>query len=127
MSADSPVKCALSLPLRQENAALNLYGDAPGAFTDDAITTAAIIAAQTTGILALYRAEQKCADLEIALEGNRVIGAAIGILMHAHRITSDDAFVMLRDKSAGFKRKLRDVADEVVQSGVLPDHPSDMR
>jgi len=70
---------------------------------------------------ALDEAENRSANLERALSSNRQIGAAIGILMALHKLTSDGAFALLREASNKTNRRLRDVADQVVLTGSL-DH-----
>ena len=68
---------------------------------------------------ALDEAENRSANLERALSSNRQIGAAIGILMALHKLTSEAAFAMLREASNNRNRSLRDVADRVVLTGSL--------
>jgi DNA-binding response OmpR family regulator len=65
----------------------------------------------------LAQAEQKAGHLETALTTNRTIGMAVGVLMSAHRVTSDRAFDLLRIESNNTNRKLRDVAEDVVLTG----------
>jgi E3 ubiquitin-protein ligase DOA10 len=60
------------------------------------------------------------ANLEAALVTARRIGAAMGVLMARHRMTDSQAFDVLRKGSQHTNRKLRDVADEVVPTGLLP-------
>jgi len=52
--------------------------------------------------------------------GMIVIGAALGILMVQRKITETQAFTLLTDLSQSRHRKLRDLADAVVESGELP-------
>jgi hypothetical protein len=59
-------------------------------------------------------------NLRVALETNRSISAAVGILMALHQLTQDDAFDLLVRVSQNTNRKLRDVAESVVRTGVLP-------
>ncbi len=61
----------------------------------------------------------QAANLQIALTSNRQIGTALGILMASHKITDTAAFALLRNASQHTHRKLRDIADEVVQTGCL--------
>jgi tetrahydromethanopterin S-methyltransferase subunit F len=61
----------------------------------------------------------KIANLEIALTSCRVIGTAIGVLMAIQKITDVAAFELLRTTSQHEKRKLREVADDVVRTGTL--------
>ena len=68
---------------------------------------------------ALDEAENRSANLERALTSNRQIGAAIGILMAVHKVTSEGAFALLCEASNTRNRRLRDVADQVVLTGSL--------
>lgn len=82
--------------------------------------------------MALARLDASCRELSaqnehlrLALDSNRDIGAAIGILMYSRKITRDTAFEMLRSASQRAHRKLRDVAEEVLRTGQLPTAPDD--
>jgi DNA-binding response OmpR family regulator len=72
----------------------------------------------------LAQAQQTATQLQTALESNRQIGVAVGVLMSREKVTSELAFDMLRLRSNHTNRKLRDVADEVALTGHLPQHPS---
>lgn len=61
----------------------------------------------------------KAANLQVALVSNREIAQAIGILMSAHKLTSQQGFDLLRTASQHTHRKLRDVAAEVCDTGML--------
>mgnify|MGYP001605827210 CR=1 FL=1 len=52
--------------------------------------------------------------LRIALQGDRNIGIATGILMERHRLTDAGAFEALRSNARAQQRKLGDVAAEIV-------------
>lgn len=64
-------------------------------------------------------AEGELEHLRSALVGARRIGAAIGILMGARRITDDAAFDVLSRASQAQNRKLRAVAEDVIRTGTL--------
>jgi hypothetical protein len=66
-------------------------------------------------------AEEATANLQVALASNRRIGTAIGILMAHRRITDDAAFELLRAASQRGHRKLRDIAEDVVLTGTVPE------
>lgn len=66
------------------------------------------------------RALEAAENLRIALQTNRRIGIAIGILMALQKTTDTGAFELLAKASQRGNRKLRDVADEVIQIGCLP-------
>jgi AmiR/NasT family two-component response regulator len=50
-----------------------------------------------------------------------IIGEAKGILMERERITSDQAFDVLRRASQHLNLKLRDIAQSLVDTGERPD------
>lgn len=58
------------------------------------------------------------AQLHAALISSRRIGAAMGILMATLKVDEAAAFAHLRATSQNANRKLREVADEVVFTGV---------
>ena len=58
-------------------------------------------------------------NLQAALESNRRIGMAIGILMVTRRLTDEAAFECLRHVSNRRNVKLRLVAEEVIYKGAL--------
>jgi hypothetical protein len=113
--------CAsISYPLSSAGHArtsLNVYSDTSGAFgedaTDEIAAAAAGLSMALTGVQHLHERE----NLQIALQTNRRIGAAIGILMTREGLTYDQAFVAMRGASQRRHRKLRDVAEEVLYTG----------
>jgi hypothetical protein len=69
--------------------------------------------------LAVAAERDKVANLETALASNREIAQAIGILMSAYKLTSEQAFGLLRTASQHAHRKLRDIAREVCETGMI--------
>jgi hypothetical protein len=69
--------------------------------------------------LAVELERMRTSNLKIALESNREIGQAIGILMATQQLTSDGAFELLRTVSLQKRRKLRLLAAEVCETGTL--------
>jgi hypothetical protein len=65
--------------------------------------------------------ERRATNLHAALATREVIGQAQGILMERERITADQAFDVLRRASQHLNRKLREVAEALVQTGERPD------
>lgn len=61
----------------------------------------------------------KIANLQCALGSNRDIGAAMGILMARHRLTTDQAFDLLRRTSQHCHRRIVSIAAEVIETGAL--------
>jgi len=72
--------------------------------------------------ISLVQREQlasKIDNLHRALHSNREIGAAMGILMATHKLTSDQAFDLLRRTSQRVHRKIALIAADVIETGVL--------
>ena len=66
---------------------------------------------------------EHAAHLEEALRSSRKIGAAIGIVMARRKVGETEAFSMLVNASQNTNRKLRRVADEVVDTGDVSTLP----
>nr|WP_296765571.1 GAF and ANTAR domain-containing protein [Rhodococcus sp. (in: high G+C Gram-positive bacteria)] len=112
----------LAAPLYGANTrfgALNLYGEAPSAFTDDDIETATALTGALAGALGDYerfdRVRAEASGLRFTLEHRAPIEQAKGILMATHRIDADAAFEMLVDMSQKTNKKLRDLATQFVE------------
>jgi AmiR/NasT family two-component response regulator len=67
----------------------------------------------------LLAADQQVTNLRTALQSNRRIGMAIGILMALRRIDEETAFDLLKEASSRGNVKLRLVAEEVIRTGSL--------
>jgi ANTAR domain len=121
VAEQTTIRCVLAMPLiAHESAALNLFSVTAGGFSMEAVDQAAILASHASNLVALHIAENKAANLQTALQTSRDIGAAVGILMAHRHVTKDHAFVLLTEASQKLQRKLRDVADAVVDTGELP-------
>jgi transcriptional regulator with GAF, ATPase, and Fis domain len=105
--------------------ALDLYSTQPGAFDETARAFGTVFAAHAALALAGARLHERdlanADNLHQALEARDVIGQAKGILMATNHVDSDAAFELLRTTSNNLNRKLRTVADHVVQTGTLPE------
>ncbi|MFL6163470.1 MAG: ANTAR domain-containing protein [Jatrophihabitantaceae bacterium] len=103
--------------------ALNFFARRVEAFTDLDLAVGTLLATHVTHALRTEQLVTKLAQLEVALESNRRVGTAMGILMARKHWTAEQAFAALRVASQHLNRKLRDIADEVAYTGELPDHP----
>ena len=116
---------AISLSANGVPAALNLYARYPQAFgvvdrsNGDVLATLAGIAMSSSE--ALSTEERRVSDLRAGLISREVIGQAQGILMEREQITSEQAFDILRRASQRLNIKLRDVAQNLVDSRVRPE------
>ncbi len=100
-------------------AALNVYSDDRDAFDDRALGTGLVLATHGSLLVTAMIARDHADNLLRALESNREIGVAMGILMQGHQLTRDQAFGVLRAASQDTNRKLADVATEVAETGTL--------
>jgi hypothetical protein len=126
-AAKAGVRSVLALPLSADVqlGALNLYARYPVAFgvVDRARATILVSLAS----LALSTAhshedeERHAANLHSALASRESIGQALGILMERERITANQAFDILRRASHHLNIKVREVAQNLIDTGVEPD------
>jgi transcriptional regulator with GAF, ATPase, and Fis domain len=98
---------------------LNLYSTATAAFTRDVVPIGNLLATHSAIALSGAHDKDRADNLHAALQSNRTIGTAIGILMTRHLITEDNAFNLLRIVSQRTHRKLADIARDVVDTGAL--------
>jgi len=112
----SMISCGLSSP-RRTLGALNLYSRDPNAFTDEDGQVTEIYAAHASIVLVSRQLES---DLRVAVDSRGLIGQAIGILIERHKVQPQQAFDLLVRASQRRHVKLRDVASQLVETGVDP-------
>ena len=122
--AELGVRSILSQRLRLSGdagviAGLNIYSHAPDAFAEHARAIGLVLATHGGLLMNTMLANDRARNLKRALESNREIGVAIGVLMHEHRLSQAQAFDVLRAASQDSNRKLTDIALEVVETGTL--------
>jgi GAF domain-containing protein len=120
-AAEHGIQSTISFPLAVRGngiGALNLYSKQLGAFSADAEKVGMVFADQASVALAnaqLYASAYRMTQqLQEALTSRAVIDQAKGILMGQHRVGADEAFDILRTTSQRENRKLRDLAQELV-------------
>ena len=113
---------SLSIPVplqREVSAALNIYSLDRDAFDDAAVELVSTFAAYAGVALAnmhLYTAQGQVAEqLQQAMQSRAVIEQAKGILMGQRRCAAQEAFDLLVRLSQDTNRKLRDVAQALVE------------
>lgn len=122
---------SVSVPITQEEpamlAALNSYSTHSHAFDEADVQAAVTLAGYAESVLANMhahdRARQLATQLGAALETRPVIDQAKGIMMRDRGCTADEAFDLLVTASQRSNRKLRLVAQDLVNS-VAPASPS---
>ncbi|KNX38684.1 GAF and ANTAR domain-containing protein [Luteipulveratus halotolerans] len=96
---------------------LNLFWREPHAITSDDIAYASIF---TRHAAIAIESAQTQEGLRTALDARKLIGQAQGILMERHGLTGDQAFDVLRRYSQDHNIKLREVAEQLVETRALP-------
>jgi hypothetical protein len=98
--------------------ALNLYARRTAAFDADNTDVALIYATHATEAMAQARL---VSGLQVALEARHTIGIAQGILAVTYGISYERAFEVIHRYSNDHNVKLRDVAQQIVETRHLPD------
>lgn len=110
---------AVPIPLQRElSAGLNIYSTDERAFDSAAIilaTTFADYAGVAISNMHLYETQSETAEqLQLAMQSRAVIEQAKGILMGQRRCSAEEAFGILADLSQKHNRKLRHLAQMLV-------------
>jgi GAF domain-containing protein len=126
-AAERGCRSILSHPLPPQerlSGGLNLYSTAAhnaDPFIRRTVERFAAYAAVAVSNMYLYRSAVERADhLAAALDSRAVIDQAKGILMERFRMTADQAFQALAQLSMQTNTKVRDVAEQFVTTGQLP-------
>ncbi|GGM12338.1 ANTAR domain-containing protein [Nakamurella endophytica] len=110
---------------RTPRTAVTVYADQPTDHTSDAElrAVAAATAEAVTTAVHVMDLRERADQLADAVRTNRRIGAAVGFVMHAYRLTETEAFALLRQISQHGNRRLRDLAEDVLTERALPQLP----
>jgi GAF domain-containing protein len=124
------VLSSLSIPLPMQSqliGALNIYSSSDHAFEGDAQQVAEEIGSYAgvavTNAHAVHDARTTAEQLRAAMHARAVIEQAKGVVMANRRCDADTAFAVLVKASQTANRKLRDIAADVAETGVLPELP----
>ena len=121
LAAEAGAAAMLSFQLFVEGdtlGALNLYARTADAFDDESEHVGLLVATHAAVAFAGVRTSD---ELRASMATRDLIGMAKGILMERHRVTGQQAFDLLAGVSQDTNRKLRDVADDLVHSGLMPE------
>jgi GAF domain-containing protein len=129
--AEAGVRSSLSIPLPYQGSsigALNNYSSKPAAFASPeslqaGLEVAEIVAVTVANADAHWRLGEQARNMRIAMESRAVIEQAKGVLMAQRHVDTDQAFEILRQASQRYNRKLREIAQGIVD-GVQDNRPS---
>jgi GAF domain-containing protein len=99
--------------------ALNLYAAREGAFDETSQRMGSVFATHAALALKSARVGDRARNLDIALESNRRIGTAVGILMARNQWTERHSFETLRRYSQDHNARLAGIAERVILTGEL--------
>ncbi len=114
------IRSSMSIRLTADDAtigALNFYSDEPGSFDGDQ-DIAMIFASHAAAAMANARL---VSGLRTAIDSRHTIGIAQGVLAVRYDISYERAFQVLHRYSNNHNVKLRDVAEQVLETRALPD------
>lgn len=100
-------------------AGLNMYSSKVRGFDSEAADVGLLLATHSALAIAADVHRDRATNLERALESSREIGVAVGVLMTRHQLSREQAFDALRIASQNTNRKLRDIAQDVGDTGIL--------
>jgi GAF domain-containing protein len=98
---------------------LGLYSPEPDAFSTDDEAIAHVLARHAAVAVASARHDE---TMTSAVDARKLVGQAMGILMERFDVDSDRAFAILRRYSQDNNIKLRDVAQQLIDTRKLPHH-----
>jgi GAF domain-containing protein len=122
IAASHGIKSTLSLPITARGegiGALNLYARAASAFSDEDVDRLRAFASQAAFVLAnaqlYWDSRQLSQNLTQAMESRATIEHAVGIVMAGGGKSPEEAFEVLARASQRENRKLRDIAQDIVE------------
>jgi GAF domain-containing protein len=114
------IRSVLHLPLSSADhpvGVLSFYAEEPDGFGPDDLAVGHILSRHTSIAVANARSEETLAQ---AVDARKLVGQAMGILMERYDLDGDRAFDVLRRYSQDSNTKLRDVAQQLIDTRKLP-------
>lgn len=126
--ADLGLAGVLSRPLTARGSdpgmSLNVYSQHVGALDEESLTASDLVGAYAAAVAQAAGSREEVLHLRRAVESNRQVGIATGVLMALRKLDADAAFELLRSTSQQTNRKLSEVAQVVSATGTLPAPPA---
>lgn len=115
------IESMLSYPLLTDNeqtvTRLHLYSSEEDTFDERTVALGSLLATHAAVAINVAMQLEHVAHLQRALETNRVIATAVGIVMTERSVTRDQAFKMLTVTSKRSNRKVHAIAEELIEGG----------
>jgi GAF domain-containing protein len=121
--ANTPVRSSLSVPLPYQGStigALDIYSSRPAAFAPPESLAAGLEVAEAIAVAvanadAHWRLGEQTRNMRLAMDSRAVIEQAKGVLMAQRHLDAERAFEIMREASQRYNRKLRDIAQGIVE------------
>jgi GAF domain-containing protein len=124
---ETPVRAVVGIPVHLAGAAvgsLDAYHDRPHEWTEDEVRGMAAYAGLVESLLVTSlhaeRHERLATQLQHALEHRVAIERAVGMVMARRNLEAVDAFNVIRNAARSTRRRVADVAAELLAGGDLP-------
>lgn len=102
--------------------AIDVYDDAPRSWSESEVASASVLADVATAYVAnageLARSRRTTEQLQHALESRVEIEQAKGKLAQSAHMSMDEAFELMRARARSTNRPVREIAREVIETGV---------
>jgi GAF domain-containing protein len=125
--AGTPVRAVVGIPVHLAGAAvgsLDAYHDGPHDWTEDEVrgmvAYAGLVESLLVTALRAERQERLATQLQHALDHRVAIERAVGMIMARRGLEAVDAFNVIRTAARSSRRRVVDVADELLGGGHLP-------
>jgi GAF domain-containing protein len=126
--SDTPVRAVVGIPVHLAGAAvgsLDAYHDAAHDWSEDEIrgmrAYAGLVESLLVTALRAERHERLATQLQHALEHRVAIERAVGMVMARRNLEAVDAFNVIRTAARSSRRRVAEVADELLAGGELPE------
>jgi GAF domain-containing protein len=126
--ADTPVRAVVGIPVHLAGAAvgsLDAYHDGPHDWTEDEVrgmkAYAGVVESLLATTLRAERHERLALQLQHALDNRVAIERAVGMVMARRGLEAVDAFNIIRNAARSSRRRVIDVAAELLGGADLPD------
>jgi GAF domain-containing protein len=125
--AETGVRSSLSVPLPYQGnsiGALNNYSTKVAAFSspeslEAGLEVAEVVAVAVANAEAHWQLGEQARNMRIAMDSRAVIEQAKGVLMAQRHVDAEQAFEILREASQRYNRKLREIAQGIVEGTSL--------
>lgn len=112
----------LAVPLSSRSkviGSINIYARDERSFSDDEVGFATVVAGQAAIALQNARLMSESMDIKRTLEAREIIERAKAIIQRKYKITEEEAYLRMRNKSSKLRRSMRDLAETIILADAM--------